>query len=209
MIIKHHYWYFKEAVPKETCEAIVRAGLNKIPTMGRIKGTKADTLNSSCQDPSVIDEIKQYRDSNVSWLNERWLYELLQSHMDEANQRAGWNLDWDWSEDLQFTVYKPGQFYNWHADQNDQCYDGDLATSNYAGKYRKLSVILSLSDPKDYVGGELEFDMGKLNPTRICSEIKPQGSIVVFPSFVYHRVHPVTWGTRYSLVMWTLGKPYR
>ncbi|BCU99421.1 MAG: hypothetical protein CM15mV27_1400 [Caudoviricetes sp.] len=33
---------------------------------------------------------------------------------------------------------------------------------------------------------------------------KPKGSIVVFPSFVYHRVIPVTKGTRYSLVCWSV-----
>ena len=40
-------------------------------------------------------------------------------------------------------------------------------------------------------------------------EIRPRGSIVVFPSFVWHRVKPVTSGTRYSLVIWNLGYPWR
>ena len=42
----------------------------------------------------------------------------------------------------------------------------------------------------------------------ICSEIAEKGSIVVFPSFVYHRVKPVTKGVRYSLVVWNLGNPF-
>ena len=42
-----------------------------------------------------------------------------------------------------------------------------------------------------------------------CKEIRPRGSIVVFPSFVWHRVKPVTSGTRYSLVIWNLGYPWR
>jgi PKHD-type hydroxylase len=81
------------------------------------------------------------------------------------------------------------------------------------GKIRKLSVTCSLSDPKDYKGGELEFDfrnMGPDKPTiRKCAEIAARGSIVVFPSHVWHRVKPVTKGTRYSLVIWNLGYPFR
>ena len=44
---------------------------------------------------------------------------------------------------------------------------------------------------------------------RICTEIGAKGSIVVFPSFVFHRVRPVITGTRYSLVCWNLGKPFK
>ena len=43
----------------------------------------------------------------------------------------------------------------------------------------------------------------------LCTEIRPQGSVIVFPSFVWHRVTPVTKGTRYSLVLWTCGQPFR
>lgn len=207
MILRHHYWYFKSEVPKETCERIISMGLEKNLAIGAIRGNRENVLDPTL--PDQADEIKTYRDSNVSWLNEKWLFEILQARMDEANQRAGWNFDWDWSEDLQFTVYKPGQYYHWHADQNSEAYMGPGTNPNFAGKYRKLSVILHLSDPANFEGGELEFDLGKMDGTKLCPEIRPQGSIVVFPSFVHHRVHPVISGTRYSLVMWTLGKPYR
>ena len=40
-------------------------------------------------------------------------------------------------------------------------------------------------------------------------EILPKGSIVVFPSHVWHRVKPVTSGTRYSLVVWSIGDPFK
>ena len=67
-----------------------------------------------------------------------------------------------------------------------------------------------MSDPSDYEGGELEFDLKQEpEPTkRICKEIKPKGSIVVIHSFMWHRVKPVTKGIRHSLVAWNLGKPY-
>ena len=55
------------------------------------------------------------------------------------------------------------------------------------------------------------FDFGKHGENEFyeCKEIRPQGSIVVFPSFVYHCVTPVTKGTRYSLVNWMCGAPFR
>ena len=54
---------------------------------------------------------------------------------------------------------------------------------------------------------DLERNKGKSG--RECTEIRPRGSIIVFPSFVWHRVNPVTRGTRYSLVMWNLGWPFK
>ena len=44
---------------------------------------------------------------------------------------------------------------------------------------------------------------------RSVPEILPKGSIVVFPSHLWHRVKPVTRGTRYSLVVWHLGYPFK
>ena len=75
-------------------------------------------------------------------------------------------------------------------------------------------MTCSLSNPSEYTGGELEFNFNnpeknKKQNIKKCTEILPRGSIVVFPSFVWHRVCPVFKGTRYSLVIWNLGYPYR
>ena len=40
-------------------------------------------------------------------------------------------------------------------------------------------------------------------------EFLPKGSVIVFPSFVWHRVKPVTKGVRYSLVAWSIGYPFK
>jgi PKHD-type hydroxylase len=71
-----------------------------------------------------------------------------------------------------------------------------------------------LSKPEDYEGGELEFGLFNPNTKRKynflkCEEIKPQGSIVVFPSFLWHRVTPVTKGKRNSLVIWSQGDRFK
>jgi PKHD-type hydroxylase len=79
-------------------------------------------------------------------------------------------------------------------------------------KVRKLSMTINLNEPGEYDGGNLKFDFGPhASGKRFheCEEIRPQGSIIVFPSFVYHQVTPVTRGTRYSLVLWSLGWPFQ
>ena len=76
-------------------------------------------------------------------------------------------------------------------------------------------MTLSLTNPEEYEGGNLEFDFrndtdyeNSKTSKRLCTEIRPKGSMIVFPSFVWHRVTPVTRGLRQSLVMWSLGKPF-
>ena len=79
-------------------------------------------------------------------------------------------------------------------------------------KIRKLSLTINLNLPGEYEGGNLKFDFGPHstgNRYHECTEIRPQGSIIIFPSYIYHQVTPVTKGTRYSLVLWTLGKPFK
>jgi len=174
------------------------------------------------------------RDSKVAWLNEKWLYDMIHPYVHEANARAGWNWQWDYSEQFQFTIYEPGGFYSWHCDgpsdhngifkryiygvtpkplkSDGRIPEGYAADDNMIGKIRKLSLTINLNEPGEYEGGELKFDLGDHNDGKkivVCEEIKPQGSIVVFPSFLPHCVAPVTKGTRYSLVLWTLGNPYK
>ena len=77
----------------------------------------------------------------------------------------------------------------------------------WQGRYRKLSTTLLLNDPSEFDGGTLEFHHHKDKLT-VCEELDMQGSLVVFPSFVYHKVNPVTRGVRYSLVTWNCGFPF-
>jgi len=182
---------------------------------------------------SIEVEKKTYiRDSEVSWLRHQWIYDLILPFLHEANKNSGWKYDLGNSEPFQFTVYKPGGFYGWHID-GDSCHNSaykrfvpgispeksngqpeKLYTTNLdnIGKVRKLSMTINLNDPEDYEGGDLKFDFGPHTPGNRyhkCVEIRPQGSIIVFPSYTYHQVTPITRGVRYSLVLWTLGKPFR
>jgi len=209
MNLKEYYWYFKSALPKSFCEEVIKYALNKQEQLALIGKTQEILEKKGSLDKKEINNLKKQRNSNIVWLNEKWIYKEITPFIHLANKNAGWNFEWDWSETCQFTKYKKGQFYDWHSDSWEKPYDcpNDL---NLHGKIRKLSVTCSLSDPSTYKGGELEFDFRNdvKNKIRVCKEILPQGSIVVFPSHVWHRVKPVLKGTRYSLVVWNCGKPF-
>jgi PKHD-type hydroxylase len=207
MNLLHHYWYFQSAVPVRICDEIIKYGKSISDQMAVTGGYGGKKLNKD-----EIKDLKSKRDSNVVWMNDRWIYKEIQPYIHQANANAGWNFEWDYSESCQFTKYEKGQFYNWHCDSWNQPYNQPNTSSH--GKIRKLSVTVSLSDPKDYKGGELEFDFrnheeGKKFNIRKCTEILPKGSVVVFPSHVWHRVCPVKKGSRYSLVIWNLGWPFK
>ena len=214
MNISNHYWFFQSAIPPRICDMIVQYGkAEKKREIMAITGGFGRDRNLEKQ-PLTKDEVKDLqkkRDSNIVWMNDRWIYKEIQPYVHEANKNAGWNFDWDFSESCQFTIYKKGQYYDWHCDSWDKPYVEEGPTK---GKVRKLSVTVTLTDPKEYKGGELEFDFRNLDPdkeraTKICTEILPKGSVVVFPSFVWHRVKPVTKVERNSLVIWNLGYPFK
>lgn len=147
---------------------------------------------------SVVD-IK-YRSSQVGWIGygeqSSWLYEKLADLVMVANNRM-WNCDiQSLSESIQYGTY-PAQkngHYDFHLDVGK------------AASARKLSTSLLISEPEvDYAGGQFEFLVGKV-PKQVDLAA---GSLVVFPSYLLHRVKPVTIGTRESLVTWVHGPAWK
>lgn len=138
------------------------------------------------------------RNSFVSFLypNEvtNWIFAKMAGVITEMN-KTYFEFDLTAMEQgLQFTRYEaPGQHYDWHVD------------SGYASATRKLSFSVQLNDPSEFKGGTLELMHG-----RKPEKIKPErGLVVAFPSYTVHRVKPVTQGTRYSLVCWVSGPPFK
>ena len=209
MNLTNYYWFFQNVIPHRICDDIVKYGKQLQDGLATTGGYgDVNKLNQK-----QIKDLKKKRDSNVVWMNDRWIYNEIQPYVHTANRNAGWNYEWSYSESCQFTKYNKGQYYDWHCDSWDKPYwrDGNDPAN---GKIRKLSVTVSLSDPKDYKGGELEFDFRNKDPDKKpnivkCVEILPKGSLVVFPSHVWHRVCPVKKGSRYSLVIWNLGWPFK
>jgi PKHD-type hydroxylase len=137
-----------------------------------------------------------YRVSNIVWLEpspeNHWLFHKLGAAFLEANRGYRFELV-GLLDALQYTVYGAGQYFEWHIDL------GPGRTST-----RKLSMTIQLSPAGEYDGGALEFINA---PAR--EEAREQGAATVFPSYLAHRVSPVTRGVRRSLVAWASGSTFR
>ena len=209
MNILNYYYYFTSVIPPKICDDIIKYGLSKSESVARTGGYDKEKLSKE-----DIKDIQKKRNSDLVWLDDTWIYKELHPYIHQANKEAGWNYEWNRSESCQFTKYKINQYYDWHCDSWDKPYEKEGPDN---GKIRKLSMTCQLTDGSEYEGGELEFDFRNYDPhmreetkhLRQAKEILPKGSIIVFPSFVWHRVKPVTKGTRYSLVMWNLGYPFK
>lgn len=117
--------------------------------------------------------------------------------LQEANAMF-WNYDlWGFFDAFQYTVYDGarGDHFEWHEDRGD----------GSSRPQRKLSLTLLLTDPTEYDGGDFEIFNG--GSTKITA--KDKGTIIIFPSFIQHRVTPVTRGIRKSLVGWCCGPKFR
>jgi len=212
MNLQNYYYYFQSALTPRFCDELIKYGISQQEQLALTGGQTNKIQEGKNLSDKDLKDLKKKRDSNIVWLSDRWIYKEIQPFIHQANRLAGWDFQWDFSESCQFTKYKLNQFYDWHCDSWEAPYANKDNPDTF-GKIRKLSVTCSLSAPEDYEGGELEFDFRNMDPdkqsVRKCAEIKPRGSIVVFPSHVWHRVKPVTKGTRYSLVIWNLGYPFK
>ena len=196
MILKHNYYFFKKAIPVSICKRILEEGHKKIVVQATIKKESVEKTKRNCK---------------VSWIDDKWIYDIINPFIHKANKKAGWNFQWDWNESSQFTIYKKGHYYGWHADQLVIPHEHE--SKNIDGKTRKLSLTLQLTDKTKYKGGDFQFawlDPYKkdlLNITTV-DDAKDIGTVIIFPSFIYHQVLPITHGTRESLVNWSLGKAF-
>lgn len=166
------------------CESIINYCL-KFPIHTATVGT----------DSSVDTKIRKNFVRWIPWDNEtEKVFALIRNTVFESNQKF-WGMDLaGYAEQLQFTQYTAGgDHYDWHTDIGD----GVLSL-------RKLSVTIQLSDPETYQGGDLELRGG----VEVTAN-RDRGNVTIFPSWMPHRVTPVTKGERFSLVVWISGPPFR
>ncbi len=123
-----------------------------------------------------------------------WIYNKLAGLAINCNNERYWFDLLGFHQELQLTRYSEGDFFDWHLDFGA----GEISA-------RKLSMTIQLSDEDEYEGGDLEFMINQ----KIVAAPRKKGTIVIFPSFIMHRVTPITKGTRQSIVGWVSGPPYR
>ena len=196
MRLKNTYYFFPKAISVENCNKIIEIGRSQLSKKAQIGEVALTKLTK--------------RKGEVSFISANWIYDLLNPYIVRANKEADWNFQWDWNEPSQFTIYKKNSFYGWHIDENPPHNSPD---KNFTNKIRKISLTLQLTDKNKYKGGALQLrwiDDTQKNylKTVTLKEAKDLGSIIIFPSFVWHQVLPVTQGKRESLVNWSIGNRF-
>ena len=99
--------------------------------------------------------------------------------------------------EFQLIKYYVGGNYNWHC---------DYGISPKRGMSRKLSMSIQLTPPEEYHGGELQIVDYANHTLMIPGDM---GTVIVFDSKLPHKVWPVVWGQRISLVGWANGPRLR
>ena len=142
---------------------------------------------------------KDFRSSSVCWVpKERphlWIYKRMGELTNRINSEY-WNFNiTGMMERIQIAEYsaEDNGHFDWHIDLGA----GLLSK-------RKISISVLLSDPDDYDGGEVQF----FNTRRVKTATRARGTAVMFPSYMSHRVRPVTRGVRRSMVIWVSGPPF-
>mgnify|MGYP003114725295 CR=1 FL=1 len=184
------YYYFSRAFDADEI-ARIHSIADTIPF-------QVATVESKDEDSEFLNDTRK---SRVKWLpkNEstNWLYNKVGEMAIEANE-ALYKFDLTtMREDFQYTVYPADAgHYDWHMDNAGS---GILTQ-------RKLSCTIELSEHgEDYEGGKLQANLG----SGIIEMPQGAGTAVFFPSFLLHRVTPVTQGERKSLVLWIGGDHYK
>ena len=96
--------------------------------------------------------------------------------------------------------YPIGGKFNWHIDMG----------APYPAPNRKLAYSIQLSDTNDYEGGDLEFfDGDEIRKREKDPNLRQKGNIIVFPTYSWHRITPITKGIRYAMVGWIHGPSYK
>ena len=181
------YWKVPKYIPDHVCDVLLSNYTN----------WQTGKINSGRGGEEVTS-----RSSDVIWIKEEFWLSTFFKIMSDINGWSGLNFDITGVQDLQLTRYvAPAGHYDFHIDGN-----GYTRPPNN-NLVRKLSASVLLTDPKNFEGGEFEFKFGN-NSTDFTVDMD-KGDIILFPSYILHRVRPVTKGTRYSLVIWACGKPLR
>lgn len=183
--INEFYCYYKNVFSEEEIAKIIEIG------------EQSGLADATIGEEKSLD--LKIRDTKVAWIpssdsNNEWLFRKVVDVSRMANERF-FNFDIHTIQNLQYSVYNKGSFYSDHV---DTMYSSPLGV-------RKLSIVIMLSDPEEYEGGELLLKYGG-------EPVKPphdKGTVIFFPSYLLHQVTPVKKGIRKTLVSWVLGPNFK
>lgn len=187
--MKGEWCYFHKKFTKDFCEKII----------SEIKESELFSPSLGFGGEGLTDG---YRAGKITWLDRNtyeYVYDEIWKLVRIANEQW-FNFHIIGTEKIQFSKYdssKRGYYKKHH----------DVFWLTPEETHRKITCVIQLSDPNSYEGGNLLLHDCSEYPN--FSQIRDQGTVIFFPSFIFHEVEEVFVGTRYSLVCWIYGPKWR
>jgi PKHD-type hydroxylase len=179
-----------EVVPQlfseHECRQIVSRSKTRRPEAAKVIGVDGRARLSAVRRTSVWRLPLQGQDE--------WIHERLWSAIYDSNNRLmHFSID-GFAHDAKLLAYNESDTFTWHIDHGT----GPVSC-------RKLTIAVLLVPANTFNGGT--FEIFRYNsPEEIALGI---GDAIIFSSVLLHQVKPLVKGTRYSLVNWAYGPPFR
>lgn len=194
-IVKNYVTY-----PYITADGLIdHSTVDSIEKYCNRQGTNPATLGNRIQNKDIrISETKFHFINDANG----WIFDILEYIANVVNDKY-FQFDMIGFDRFQYTVYDgPGSHYGFHPDMAF-----GPVTSDELKSPRKLSFSLILSDSAEFTGGDFEIIDGNINTPIVIPQQK--GRVIAFPSYMIHRVTPLTSGIRKSIVFWALGPKFK
>lgn len=180
--MKDNYWYWSKLLNKNQIKEIVNF-IDK--NFCEYEGDHYD------KNLKFLNPVKVIRWIKVKHLLSDIVTKCFATNVDQYGYNVYPILDSDF---VNLNTYTKGNKYEWHKDSEPESGITDT----------KFTVLINLSTKK-YEGGSLEhYSYGPQEVT----PLNDPGSVVMFPSYVYHRVTPITSGERKSLAIFIRGPKF-
>ena len=195
--VLQNYCYWRDAFNKDEMQRLEKY-------LNTLKLKKGTTFNKKGEKNTKA----KVRKSKVNFIKVNsetaWIFEKINFVISNLNDNF-FNFDLNGYDSLQYTVYNSSEKgeYGFHM---DTCMGFDLPKDMY--ETRKLSLTFLLNEPNvNFQGGEFQMNLGQEGKATTINMKK--GDMILFPSFMIHRVKPVTKGIRKSIVAWVTGPKFR
>jgi|TARA_Y100000296_G_C5177050_1_gene260682 PKHD-type hydroxylase len=185
---KFDYWFLENVFSKKEIK-----NLNKLikKNLYQKEPEKYAAKNPDGSNKKFVDT------SQLRWASvKNYLYPLYEELKSINNYNFGYHIfDFTDQTTLNYNVYSGDKRarYDWHADSSDN----PLVDT-------KVTVLINLS-PKEYVGGDFLLFSGV--PYKV-PELNSPGNLIMFKSYLQHKVEPVTKGERIILSLFCDGKAF-
>lgn len=189
--VTHHHICVNDVFNKDELEKIIEIS------------TKISLVDGVTNDGIIGPRVSKINHQRPNESNQ-WIFDKLNQLIMHFNWDS-FGYDISGYEFYQYAEYRmeDAGHYDYHV---DIMFNGDNLQSIYGIETRKLSMTLLLNEPGvDFEGGEFYVN---LSDDGSAVDLKA-GTAILFPSWLMHKVAPVTKGVRKSLVVWVIGPKFR